>query len=203
MIGRVLDALAASRIRRVVAVSSPHTPATTAAMRTGHVGPSPERDTADLSENRRGSVDPSENRRGSAGLACDVVVGSGEGYVEDLNRGLDAVDGPALTVTSDLPLLRSRDVGDAVSAAVDSADVSTDDPSVDAVSVCVPVSVKRDLGASVDTRFTHDGLSVAPTGLNVVGDGEDAVVVRRRESLAVNVNRPRDLELARRLAADE
>ena len=199
MIGRVLDALAASRIRRVVAVSSPHTPATTAAMRTGHVGPSPERDTADLSENRRGSVDPSENRRGSAGLACDVVVGSGEGYVEDLNRGLDAVDGPALTVTSDLPLLRSRDVGDAVSAAIDSADA----PSVDAVSVCVPVSVKRDLGASVDTRFTHDGLSVAPTGLNVVADGDDAVVVRRRESLAVNVNRPRDLELARRLAADE
>ena len=198
MIGRVFDALAGSRIRRVVAVSSPYTPATTAAIEAGDVGPSPGNDTKE----------PSTERRGSAGLACDLVGGDGDGYVDDLDRGLDAVDGPALTVTSDLPLVRPRDVDDAIAAAVgsedgDPGDLAADRTSIDSVAVCVPVSLKRELGASVDTSFIHDGLEVAPTGLNVVGGGDDTVVVRRSETLAVNVNRPQDLELARRLASEE
>ncbi|GAB7090025.1 NTP transferase domain-containing protein [Halorubrum luteum] len=185
MVHRVLDAIARSRIRRVVAVSSPHTPSTTATME----------------ELSAGELEP-------ARLVSNVVVGSGEGYVDDLNRGLDAVDGPALTVTADLPLLRTRDVADVIEAAVGSDDdcgsahTANDRGLVDSVSICVPVSLKRTLGASVDTSVTHDGNDVAPTGLNVVGSGEDTVVVRRSKSLAINVNRPRDLALARRIASE-
>lgn len=169
MVARVLDALAASSLRRVVAVTSPHTPETTAALR------------GDLDE-----VD---------GIACSVVVGAGEGYVSALDDGLERLDGAAVTVAADLPLVRARDVDDAMAAAVDEARGA-----VDSVTVCVPVSLKRSLGASVDTAVTVDGRHVAPTGLNVVAGTDEKTIVRNRRSLAVNVNRPADLRLARRLA---
>lgn len=192
MIARVLDALADSGVARVVAVASPHAPETRHALRSG------------LAE--------------EAAVPCTVLDGSGEGYVADLEVGLSAVDGPVVTVAADLPLLRGRDVDAAVDEAVpagsasdeigpppDEIDPSPDrtasspDDSVRSVTVCVPVAYKRELGASVDTSFEHDGTAVAPTGLNVVGDGADRVVLRERDSVAVNVNRPGDLELARRI----
>ncbi|WP_066418440.1 NTP transferase domain-containing protein [Halorubrum aethiopicum] len=179
MVARVLDALADAAVTRVVAVASPHAPDTRRALRDGLAA--------------------------EAAVPCTVLDGSGEGYVADLEVGLSAVDGPAVTVAADLPLLRGRDVDAAIGAAV-SGDAppsevgsATDGP-VRSVTVCVPVAYKRDLGASVDASFEHAGTPVAPTGLNVVGDGPDRVVVRERDSIAVNVNRPGDLELARRLA---
>lgn len=182
MVARVIDRLAESCVRRVIAVTSPHTPATTAAL---------------------------EGRLCDAfDVSCEVVVGSGDGYVEDLNRGLDAAGGAVLSVTADLPLLRSRDVDVAIDAAIGSgaSDEAIDGGSsddIDSVSICVPASLKRDLGATIDTSFTHNGRELVPSGLNVVGDGTDRVIVRERESLAVNVNRPTDLELARRSVGRE
>ncbi|QLG64123.1 NTP transferase domain-containing protein [Halorarum salinum] len=120
---------------------------------------------------------------------CEVIDGTGEGYVADLDRALDAVGRPALTVAADLPLLAPGTVDRAIDGA-----------NGDSLAICVPADLKRDLGASVDTSFEHDGRELAPSGLNVVGEGEDRVVVRDDERLAVNVNRPGDLELARELA---
>ncbi len=168
MVARVLDALANARVTRAVAVASPHAPETRRALR--------------------------DELAGEAAVPCTVLDGGGEGYVADLEVGLSAVDGPAITVAADLPLLRGRDVDDAIDAAV-----SASDGAVRSVTVCVPVAYERDLGASVDASFEHAGAPVEPTGLNVVGDGPDRVVVRERDSLAVNVNRPGDLDLARRL----
>ncbi|MWV65118.1 NTP transferase domain-containing protein [Halorubrum sp. JWXQ-INN 858] len=182
MIDRVLDALAGSRVERVVAVASPHTPATVARL---------------------------DGRLADAvAVPLEVVVGSGEGYVADLRRGLDAVDGPAVSVVADLPLLRARDVDDVAALSVSLADGSSgpcsestspcsETTSPRSVSVCVPAATKRDRGVSVDTSFVHDGRTVAPAGLNVVGDGDDEVVVWERGSVAVNVNRPADLAAAR------
>ncbi len=201
MVARVLAALAGSRIRRVVAVTSPHTPETTAML---------DAEPPDL-------AGPAElaGSNVASGLTCELVVGSGDGYVDDLSRALAEVEGPAVSVAADLPLLCPRDVDDAIDAAASGVDggartgpgdgsTETDpgegETSIDPVSVCVPVSLKRELGASVDTSFTSDGREVAPTGLNVVADGDDEVVVRHRERLAINVNRPPDLDLARRLA---
>ncbi|GAB6878870.1 NTP transferase domain-containing protein [Halorubrum gandharaense] len=184
MVARVLDALSGSRVNRVHAVTAPDAPETAEYLRT----------------------------RWKAGewedLAVELVSGTGEGYVADLGRGLEAACGDAtaekpqpaaLTVVADLPLLRPRDIDDVLSAWQDRSEPS--------LTVCVPAATKRALGVSVDTAFTHHGESVAPSGLNVVGgkseSDADATVVWSRRSLAVNVNRPADLDAARRLAEPE
>jgi adenosylcobinamide-phosphate guanylyltransferase len=118
-----------------------------------------------------------------------LVETPGDGYVADLGVALDAVEPPVLTVAADLPLL----AGDAVDHVLAAADGST--------SVCVPRALKELLGASVDSDDTW-----VPTGVNVVGDDEDASDVSRSYDarLAVNVNRRADAAVAERLldAAD-
>lgn len=113
-----------------------------------------------------------------------IIDTGGNGYVEDLSHALSRVERPVLTVTADLPLLRPADVR----AALDTYERGS-------LTVCVPVERKRALGVSVDTHFEHEGKWVAPTGLNVVGEGEEAICVLDRVGLAINVNRSRDLEL--------
>jgi len=119
-----------------------------------------------------------------AHLAGDfpVIETAGEGYVADLTTALDGVETPVLTVAADLPLLD----GEVVNTVLDAADGST--------SVRVPAALKDALGASVD----GEGAWV-PTGVNVVGDGEDAVFRSYDARLAVNVNRRADAALAERL----
>lgn len=119
-----------------------------------------------------------------------VYEGAGDGYVADLDAALDRTGTPALTVAADLPLLTAT----AVEAAVERA-------SGESLSVCVPVGLKLELGISAETTFDQAGLEVAPTGVNVVGETSDQVWVVDDESLAVNVNRPRDLAVAREMAA--
>ncbi|WP_372909748.1 NTP transferase domain-containing protein [Salinigranum sp.] len=132
-------------------------------------------------------------------LGLDVVDAPGEGYVSDLRHALDVVGTPALTVAADLPFLASDHVDRALSDATRDAAPDDADVRIDSLTVCVPASVKRRLGVSVDTAFEHRGTDVAPTGLNVVGgegDGTETVSVVDDERLAVNVNRPADREVA-------
>ncbi|MEM4781120.1 MAG: NTP transferase domain-containing protein [Halalkalicoccus sp.] len=114
-----------------------------------------------------------------------VVETPGDGYVPDLSAALDRLGTPALTVTADLPLLTPADVRAAL-AAYESGSLT----------VCVPVERKLELGVSVDTSFIREGREVAPSGLNVVGDGDERVWVSDRLGLAVNVNRLGDLQIA-------
>lgn len=125
--------------------------------------------------------------------ACDlrVVDTPGEGYVADLDRALAAAGRPAVTVAADLPLLAPSHVERLLG-------VSGPDPDRSRT-VCVPADLKRRLGVSVDTSFTHGGRAVAPTGLNLVAGESDEVMVWGERRLAVNVNRPRD----RRVAEEE
>ena len=126
----------------------------------------------------------------AAHLDCPVVETPGEGYVADLTAALedDRVDEPVLTVAADLPLLDG--------AVVDSV---LDDYEGGSLTVATPTLLKRTLGVSADTRFDHEAEEVAPTGVNVVGDGPDRTVVRDDARLAVNVNRREDAEVAERL----
>jgi adenosylcobinamide-phosphate guanylyltransferase len=168
MVDRVCSALVESRaagdggtrLDRVYAAVSPHTPATRA-----HLADRPD---------------------------VSVLETPGEGYVADLGAALERVGDPALTVASDLPLLAAETVADTLEAVRARAGSRT---------VCVPVELKRDLGVSVDTATEHDGRRVAPTGLNVVGDGDGTTLVVEDRRLAVNVNRPRDLRVAEQLLA--
>ncbi|MFD1642697.1 NTP transferase domain-containing protein [Halohasta litorea] len=120
-----------------------------------------------------------------------LVETPGEGYVADLATALDAVEQPVVTVTSDLPLL----TGGLVDRAIEAADGES-------LAVCVPRSLVEQVGASVDTTVDHDGKRVVPTGLNIVGPGEDRRVVWSAERLAINVNRPVDLRRAKELFID-
>ena len=130
-------------------------------------------------------------------LSVPTVETPGDGYVSDLRAALETVGRPAVTVPADLPLLAADHVDDAVAEARQRGDGSG--RSAASLTVCVPAALKRRLGASVDTAFDHDGRTAAPTGLNVVAGGDDTVALTYDARLAVNVNRPQDLELAEAL----
>jgi adenosylcobinamide-phosphate guanylyltransferase len=183
MFDRVVRALRASAVSTVHAVPSPATPGT-----------------------RAHAVD-----RG-----IPVVDAPGEGYVADLRHALDTVAPPVVTVVADLPHLAPAHVDRALATAAgrEAEPVGGVDAAVASLTICVPVDLKRALDASVDTWFEHEGRAVAPTGLNVVGgaeaesaddaggatdEGTENVWVVDDERLAVNVNRPRDREVAESL----
>jgi adenosylcobinamide-phosphate guanylyltransferase len=134
-------------------------------------------------------------------LSHSVIETPGDGYVADLGEALDVGGEPALTVPADLPLLAPEHVDNAVERARSGSDprVSASDDDVSSLAVCVPAALKRRLGASIDTAFDHDGRDVAPTGLNVVAGDDDTVALTYDARLAVNVNRPADVELAEAL----
>lgn len=113
----------------------------------------------------------------------------GEGYVEDLGVVLDTLETPVLTVAADLPLV----TGSVVDNILDRHDSGP-------LGVYTPAAVKRVLGASVDLTVEHRGEELAPTGINIVGDGEESTHVTYDVRLAVNVNRSTDVEIAEALA---
>lgn len=139
----------------------------------------------------------------------EVVDTAGEGYVADLTAALETVGTPVLTVAADLPLLAPEHVDCAIDATRDEAAGG----GTASVTVCVPVALKRLLGASVDEEATIDPREgtatstatgpLAPTGLNVVADSEtETMHVSYDARLAFNVNRHSDAELAERLLDD-
>ncbi len=172
MVDRVCGALAtADGVDRVVAAVSTHTPATRTHLAGGD-GSTPATDSP------------------------TVVETSGEGYVADLDEGMDrgGLAPPVLTVAADLPL-----VDGAVVDRVLAAHAARHEPEdgVCSLSVCVPAERVRALGATLDTSFAPADRELAPTGLNVVGDPDrERRVVLDDARLAVNVNRPRDRAVA-------
>ena len=130
-------------------------------------------------------------------LSVPTIETAGDGYVSDLQAALDAVGRPTVTAPADLPLLAAEHVDDAVARSRRRA--AGTDRDAASLTVCVPAALKRRLGASLDTSFDHEGRPVAPTGLNVVAGGDDTVALTYDARLAVNVNRPEDLELAEAL----
>lgn len=126
---------------------------------------------------------------------CHVVETPGRGYVADLDRALEAASAPALTVAADLPLLAPA-VIDRVLA--EAAPVDGRSP-CGSLAVCVPVELKRRLGASVDTAVGD----LAPSGCNVVAETDtERTYVSYDARLAVNVNRRSDADLAEALLVD-
>ena len=116
-----------------------------------------------------------------------VIETAGEGYVADLSAALDVVDRPVLTVSADLPLLAAEHVDRAIRAADGSS-----------LAVCVPLTIAKRVVDTVDTTLEHDGSTVVPTGLNVVGEDPPQHTVWDERRLALNVNRPADRQRADR-----
>ena len=124
---------------------------------------------------------------------CTVIETPGDGYVADLDAILDdsRIDRPVLTCVADLPLLAPELVDETLAAARRRDG--------DSLTVAVPAALKERLGVSADTTMSHEGRSVAPVGLNVVGSPSDAVKLSHDVRLAVNVNRVGDAMVAERL----
>jgi adenosylcobinamide-phosphate guanylyltransferase len=124
-------------------------------------------------------------------VGVDVVETPGEGYVADLDRAVERVGRPALSVAADLPLLSPVPLNRllAVARGVEGS-----------LAAHVPVALKRRLGVSADTTVEVEGRRLAPAGVNVVGRGPDEIYVCADPRLAVNVNRPGDLRVAEALS---
>ncbi|MEF8827842.1 MAG: NTP transferase domain-containing protein [Haloarcula sp.] len=120
-------------------------------------------------------------------LDVPCIETPGEGYVADLDRALadERLSRPVLTVAADLPLL-DGEIVDRVLGRHGGGSLT----------VLVPAPLKRGLGVSDDTTFEDGGREVAPTGLNVVGDGPDGAWLTRDRRVAVNVNTLADARVA-------
>ena len=124
--------------------------------------------------------------KGCSELDVPVIEGSGDGYVADLTMALEQVERPVLTLGADLPLLD----GAAIDWVMDAYDTGS-------AMVAVPVERKTELGVSIDSTSEYQGTTVAPTGVNVVGDPEpEDTLMTTDPEFAVNVNRPRDAWIA-------
>jgi adenosylcobinamide-phosphate guanylyltransferase len=122
----------------------------------------------------------------SVGAGCEVIEAPGDGYVDDLSYALGDIDPPVLTVTADLPLLDA-----------DTLDAIVTEHTATSVTVCVPATLKKSLGLNVDTTMDRDGQTLAPTGLNIVAQGDGNTVVTSTDiRLAINVNYRRDARIA-------
>lgn len=127
-----------------------------------------------------------ETRRHLDSRALSIIDAPGDGYVEDLSYALERVELPILTVVSDLPLL----AGECLDRVISAHDRGS-------ITVCAPAALKQQLGVGTDTTFEHGGRELAPTGLNVVGDGDaETTYVTYDARLAVNVNRQTDAAVA-------
>jgi adenosylcobinamide-phosphate guanylyltransferase len=151
MVDRVVSALEASAVERIIAATSPNTPET----------------------------------RSHLDVPC--IETPGKGYVADLDAALDddRLSWPVLTVAADLPLLDGKIV-----------DRVLGEHSNGSLTVLVPAALKRELGVSDDTTFESAGRKVAPTGVNVVGNGPDDAWLTRDRRVAVNVNTLADARVA-------
>lgn len=115
----------------------------------------------------------------------------GDGYVADLLVALerDVIEPPVLTVAADLPLLEAATIDRTLER-------HARGPRERSLTVCVPVALKRRLEVSVETRL-EEASHLAPTGLNVVGGGEQTGILHSYDPrVAVNVNRLEDCHRA-------
>lgn len=130
-------------------------------------------------------------------LGLEVLETPGDGYVEDMrfaikNLGLREV----LVVSADIPFLTGEVVDQVVTRYRSSGKP--------ALAVVVPLEACDRMGLRPEYIFEHQGRQVVPAGLNVI-DGtkidmpelEQEMLVVNSETIALNVNSPQDLELAR------
>ena len=117
----------------------------------------------------------------------DCIGTAGDGYVADLNEAVGRLTTPVVTVAADLPLVAADHVDRAAATAGE-----------ESLTVCVPVSLTTALGVSAETTTEHDGTTVVPTGLNVVGSEDGQTAVWEDSRLAFNVNRPGDIDAVER-----
>ena len=138
---------------------------------------------------------------GKAGeLGAEVIETPGSGYENDMKIAIKQLGlADVLVVSADLPFLTS--------AMVDGAFQAFRSSGKPALSVMCRHGVFEKLNLQPSYVFEVEGKKLVPIGLNIL-DGtkidepflEETTLVTDSEQLAVNVNTPEELEVARRLA---
>ncbi len=122
----------------------------------------------------------------------EVIITPAKGYVEDLTYALRKLRlGKTITLTSDLPLIRKKDIKYVLSEYT-----SRGCPSL---AVLCREEVYKKLGLRADIKLP-EGI---PTGINVLDgeylEGEQCYLVVSNPRLAVNVNYNEDLKIAEKV----
>jgi adenosylcobinamide-phosphate guanylyltransferase len=138
-----------------------------------------------------------QTRKTASQLKCDIVLTPGKGYVSDVRYVIKSRHlQDTLIVSADLPFISTEIVNRAIRTYF-----SSKKP---ALSLMTPIETYAKLGSQPDYVFKVAGRNLVPVGINIV-DGSridelelEEVLVVELEELALNVNTPRDLELARR-----
>ncbi len=133
-------------------------------------------------------------------LGAEVIETPGSGYESDMKIAIKQIGlGDVLVVSADLPFLTS--------AMVDGAFEAYKSSGKPALSVMCPHAVLEKMNFQPPYVFEVEGKKLVPIGLNII-DGtkidepvlEETTLVTDSEQLALNVNTPQELEVARRRA---
>jgi adenosylcobinamide-phosphate guanylyltransferase len=136
-------------------------------------------------------------------LSVEVLQTHGEGYIEDTQYAIKKLRlGTVIVVSADLPFLDSESVREIVE--------HFESCGKPALATVAPRKVCDKLNLKVDAEFEFRGEKVVPVGVNIVTGArvnepelEQEVLIINKPQLAVNVNNPHNLEVARRLFVQE
>lgn len=130
-------------------------------------------------------------------LRLGVLETQGQGYEADMRYAIKKLNlGEVLVISADIPLLTVEIVEQAIRRFE-----SCGKP---ALAVMAPSRVYDRLGLVPQFAFEVDGNRMVPVGINLLdgtmvdrGELDQEVLVSESEAIALNVNTPRELELAR------
>ncbi|MFQ6080535.1 MAG: NTP transferase domain-containing protein [Candidatus Bathyarchaeia archaeon] len=132
-------------------------------------------------------------------FSVKVLETPGRDYISDTQYAIKKLNlDTVLTISADLPLVTSQVVDEVIEHYKRCGKP--------ALAVMVPAETRKRLGLKADYVFEEKGKRLVPAGINVI-DGkkidetelEEETLVIDMEEMAVNVNTPEDLEVARRL----
>ena len=131
-------------------------------------------------------------------FGMEIIETGGRGYERDLREAVKRLGlGDVLVVSADLPFLNLKIVDESIQEYL-----AREKPSL---MVATPVESYYGLGVKPSYVFELHHQKLAPIGLNVINgrmideqELEETVLVTEDKDLAVNVNTPSDLELARK-----
>ena len=130
----------------------------------------------------------------------NVIRTDGKGYHSDLKQAIleTRLDGPVLVVSYDLPALTGSYL-DTVVSTYESANK-------DALRVLVPLRSRVELGLSSSSKSEHQGKMYVVSGINILNGAkilekklDEHTMVTESLEASLNVNTPKDLEIAEKL----
>ena len=130
-------------------------------------------------------------------LSLEVLETPGQGYESDMQYSIKKLDlGEVLVVSADIPLITVEIVEQAIRQFRSSGKPS--------LAVMAPVRVYENLGLDPQFIFEVNGSRMVPVGINLLdgtmidrGELDQEILILESESIALNVNTSRELELAR------